>query len=129
MASGTPGTTKPVIPSSMTSGTEPDLKAMTGVPQAMASIMTRPNGSGQSIGNSNAAAPARNCRFIIDRADELDLCPVDLRFKLFLEIFPFAPRHFCCDTKRHFGGMGNPNGGFRSFLRRQPAQESEVGAG
>jgi hypothetical protein len=52
------------MPSSITSGTEPDLKAMTGVPHAMASIMTRPNGSGQSIGNSSAAAPARNCRFV-----------------------------------------------------------------
>ena len=30
---------------------------MTGVPQARASIITRPNGSGQSIGKSNAVAP------------------------------------------------------------------------
>jgi hypothetical protein len=59
--------------------------------------------------------------FIVDLADELDLCPVDLRFKLFLEIFPFAPRHFCCDTKRHFGGMRNPNGGLRSFLMQTNA--------
>ena len=33
---------------------------MTGVPHAIASIMTRPNGSGQSMGKSSAAAPARN---------------------------------------------------------------------
>ena len=46
-----------------TSGTDPDLKAITGVPHAIASIMTRPNGSGQSIGKSTAAAPARNCSF------------------------------------------------------------------
>ena len=37
-------------------GTAPRRHAMTGVPQAIASIMTRPNGSGQSIGNSSAAA-------------------------------------------------------------------------
>ena len=30
------------------------------VPQAIASIMTRPNGSGQSIGNRSARAPPRN---------------------------------------------------------------------
>ena len=47
-------TTNPVTPSSITSGTEPLRQAMTGVPQAMASIITRPNGSGQSMGNSRA---------------------------------------------------------------------------
>ena len=36
----------PVTPSSMTSGAEPLRNAMTGVPQAIASIMTIPNGSG-----------------------------------------------------------------------------------
>ena len=34
---------------------------MIGVPHAMASIITNPNGSGQSIGNNNAVAFARNC--------------------------------------------------------------------
>src|SRR6516165_9411206 len=36
---------------------EPRLNAITGVPQAIASIMTRPNGSGQSIGTNNVIAP------------------------------------------------------------------------
>ena len=53
-ASSMLSTTKPVTPSSITSGTEPLRQAMTGVPQAMASIMTRPNGSAQSMGNSRA---------------------------------------------------------------------------
>jgi len=48
--------TKPVTPWSMTSGTEPRRKAITGVPHAMDSAMTIPNGSGQSIGNTSAAA-------------------------------------------------------------------------
>ena len=39
------------------------MKAITGVPQAMLSIITRPNGSGQSIGNSSACAPDRNAGF------------------------------------------------------------------
>ena len=67
-------TTKPVTPSSMTSGTEPLRKATTGVPQASASIITRPNGSGQSIGNSKAQALPRNSSFVraADFADELD---------------------------------------------------------
>ena len=54
---------KPVTPSSTTSGTEPRRQATTGVPQAMASIMARPNGSGQSIGNRSAAASPRNADF------------------------------------------------------------------
>ena len=37
-----------------TSGTDPQLKAMLGVPQAMASIMDKPKGSGQSIGKREA---------------------------------------------------------------------------
>jgi hypothetical protein len=54
---------KPVTPWSITSGTEPRLNAITGVPHAMASIITRPNGSDQSIGNSSALAPDRNSGF------------------------------------------------------------------
>ena len=46
----------------MISGTEPRGYAMTGVPKAIDSIMTRPKGSGQSMGNSRARAPPRNSR-------------------------------------------------------------------
>ena len=49
-------TRKPVTPCSMISGSAPDGKAMTGVPAAMDSAMTRPNGSGQRIGKSVAIA-------------------------------------------------------------------------
>lgn len=59
----TSSTMKPVRPSSIISGTEPRLKATTGVPHAMASIMTRPNGSGQSIGNRRPSAPLRKSDF------------------------------------------------------------------
>ena len=38
-------TIKPVTPSSTTSGTEPRRIAITGVPQAIASIIAKPNGS------------------------------------------------------------------------------------
>src|SRR5947207_13876744 len=41
-------TPNPVMPCSITSGTEPLRKAITGVPHAIASIITRPKGSGQS---------------------------------------------------------------------------------
>ena len=60
IASGMEPTMNPVRPSSTTSGTEPPRNAITGVPHAKASIITRPNGSGQSIGNSSAVASPRN---------------------------------------------------------------------
>ena len=63
IASSMVSTMAPVTPSSMISGTEPQRNASTGVPQAMASIMERPNGSGQSTGNSSACASPRNCVF------------------------------------------------------------------
>ena len=49
---------KPRFPVETISGTEPHGKAITGVPQAIASIITNPNGSGQSMGNSRALAPS-----------------------------------------------------------------------
>src|SRR5215469_3881254 len=59
-ASSSEFTMNPLMPCSTTSGTEPRFQAMTGVPQAIASIITRPKGSGQSMGNSSARAWARN---------------------------------------------------------------------
>ena len=55
-------TTNPVTPSSTTSGTEPCRMATTGVPQAMASIITSPNGSGQVMGKRKACACANSSR-------------------------------------------------------------------
>ena len=71
----TSSTMKPVTPCSTISGAEPRLKATTGVPQAIASIITRPNGSGQSIGVSKADGAAQELRLarVVDLADELDV--------------------------------------------------------
>ena len=44
----------------MISGVDPSRQAITGVPQALASIITNPKGSGQSIGNNRARALARS---------------------------------------------------------------------
>ena len=59
-ASSSLATMRPVTPSSTISGTEPHGNAITGVPHAIASIMTSPKGSGQSIGNISARALPRN---------------------------------------------------------------------
>ena len=49
----------PLTPCSITSGTAPQRVAITGVPHAIDSIITRPNGSSHSIGKSVAVAPNR----------------------------------------------------------------------
>ena len=46
----------PVTPWSITSGTAPQRVAITGVPQAIDSIITRPNGSCHEIGKTVARA-------------------------------------------------------------------------
>jgi hypothetical protein len=66
---------KPVTPGSTTSRTEPQSQATTGVPQAMASIITRPNGSGQSIGNSSAAAWPRKSDLRVSSISPMNSTP------------------------------------------------------
>ena len=65
----------PVTPFSSTSGTEPFSNAMTGVPQAIASIITSPNGSRQAIGKQEAGGIAQKLLLLIlaNLADELDV--------------------------------------------------------
>jgi hypothetical protein len=58
----------PVTPSTTTSGTDPRRIATTGVPHAIASIMTRPNGSSQQIGNSITQARDSRSRLAIASA-------------------------------------------------------------
>ena len=53
----------PLTPSSITSGTAPKRVAMTGVPQAIDSIITSPNGSSHSIGKRVARACCNSSTF------------------------------------------------------------------
>src|ERR1700761_5535063 len=53
----------PVTPSATTSGTEPRFSATTGVPQAMASIITMPNGSSPRAGDIRQGARPARLRF------------------------------------------------------------------
>ena len=60
--------TNPVTPSTTTSGTAPPRSATTGVPQAIASIITIPNGSSHCTGNSRQRAPASSRRLAVASA-------------------------------------------------------------
>ncbi len=65
-------TMKPVTPSSITSGTEPQRKAITGVPQAIASIITSAEGFGPVDREQQGARIAEEFGLsaIVDLADE-----------------------------------------------------------
>ena len=92
-ASSSEVTMKPVTPWSTISGTAPQRHATTGVPQAMASIMTRPNGSGQSMGNRTAAALPRNVDFSLSPISPRNSIPGSLsRGSITLAKWPGQPR-------------------------------------
>ena len=81
-------TRKPVTPCSTISGAEPSGKAITGVPQASDSSITRPNGSGQRIGISNAARAPEEVALAhsVGLADVLDAVPAELRLHVLGEV-------------------------------------------
>ena len=120
-----------MTPGSITSGVEPQRQATTGVPQAIASIITRPKGSGQSIGNSSASAPPRNADFcaVADLADELDQRIVQQRLDLFVEIGGVGRVDLGGDLQRHAQPLGDGDGPVGALLRRDAAQEGQIAAG
>src|SRR5215472_14590376 len=128
MAPLTSSTTKPVSPSSTISGAEPRLKAITGVPQAIASIMTRPNGSGQSIGTNNVIAPLKNS----DLSRSL-ISPIYSQFfagqnrlDLLFEVILVGFVHLGGNLERHAAMLGNADGEIDALFRRDAAQKCEI---
>ena len=119
---------KPVTPSSITSGAEPQPKATTGVPQAMASIITRPKGSGQSIGNSSAVGAAEEGGLlrVADLADELDQRIVQQRLDLLAEIVRVGGVDLGGDLQRHAEALGDGDRPVGPLLRRDAAEEGEI---
>ena len=85
--SSAPSRRKPVTPSATSSGAAPQFVVTTGVPHAMASTMTRPNGSGQRIGNSMRTRAAEQLDLLLVRhvLEELDVV-AEQRLDLVLEV-------------------------------------------
>ena len=107
------------MPASMISATEPRRKASTGVPHAMASIMTRPNGSGQSTGKRTArASPRKSDLFaLVDLPDKLDTGQVEQRHDALAEIGFIDLIHLGRDLQRHTQRLRYLNGPVGSFFR------------
>jgi hypothetical protein len=73
---------------------------MHGVPQDIASIMTIPKGSGQSIGNNSARALPRKSHFcgFTDFAYKLDIAAREQRLDVRFEIVSIHAIDFCGDA-------------------------------
>ena len=105
---------------------------MTGVPQAMASIMTRPKGSGQSIGKSSARGAAEEGRLVAlaDLADVVDQrVGPDQGLDLRLPVGEVGVVDLGGDPERHAGAPGDLDGAVGPLLGRDAAEEGEIAAG
>ena len=124
-------TTKPVTPSSTISGIAPSCQTMTGVPKAIASMTTSPNGSGQSIGKTSAAALAEELRLLrlVDLADIFDRVAVDQRLDRLAEIGWIVVVDLGGDLQLHAGAAGDLDGAVGPLVARQPAEEGEIRLG
>ena len=122
-------TTKPVTPSSINSGTAPRLNAITGAPQAMASIMTSPKGSGQSIGTISAMARLREFGLLRvgDLPNEFDIRFGEKRLDHLLEIVLIDCIDFGRDLERQSAALGDVDRAINPLLRRNATQKSEIG--
>ena len=119
---------KPVTPSSTISGIAPLSQAMTGVPQAIASITTSPNGSGQSIGNNSAAALPRKAAFSASPISPIysTSIAVDQRLDRVVEIGAIVVADLGGDLELQPGPPGDLDGAVGPLVARQPAEEGEV---
>ena len=131
IASSSLSTTKPLTPSSIISGTDPRPNAITGVPQAMASIITKPKGSGQSIGNSSAAAPRSRSSLasVVEFAHELDLLAIDDRLQTLLVVSGLGPRDFSRHPQGHTRCTRQADCDLRTLFAGQPAKKREICSG
>ena len=103
IASSMVSTMAPVMPSSTISGTEPQRKASTGVPQAMASIMDEPERLRPVDGKQQRLRVAQELRLllIVDLADEFNARAREQRFDLRPEIDLVGAVHLGGDLERN----------------------------
>ena len=116
----------------ITSGTEPRGRAITGVPQARASIITRPKGSGQSIGKSRAQRAAEQRRLVVvaDLAEELDPRVVEQRLDVLARSSRDRPASTLAAMRSRMPARcATRIAAIGALLRRDAAEEQQVVAG
>src|SRR5262245_4632391 len=127
-ASSLLSTTKPVSPSSTISGAAPPLNAITGVPQASASMNTNPKRSGQAVGASSAMAPLRKLDFSASPISPMySTSGGREQFAYFgFEIVAVDRVDLGCDLQRHAAALGDPDRLIDSLFRRNPTEKGKV---
>ncbi|MDC4226236.1 MAG: hypothetical protein MPW15_18780 [Candidatus Manganitrophus sp.] len=119
---------KPVVPWTKISLTEPQGRAITGVPQASDSIMTKPNGSGQSIGKRSANASPRKSFFSLSPISPIN----SIRGGLIkgritgVEIIAILVADLGRDLQRNADLLSDGDGEIGSFFRGNPSEKSKV---
>ena len=131
MASSSESTTKPVTPSSSTSGTEPPRNATTGVPHSERldhheTEWLRPIDRKQQ---RRCAAEKRRLLGLADLADVLDQRVLQQMTNVAFEVFAIGGIHFGRDLERLFAGDGDRNGAIDTLLPRDSAEEGEIASG
>ena len=103
---------------------------MTGVPAARDSIITRPKGSGQSLGNSVAAAPAKKLGFWRSSSSPTKVASwTEQRLDLALEVLDVHRVDLGGDVQRSARAPGDLDGQGRALLGADAPDEREVLAG
>jgi hypothetical protein len=103
---------------------------MVGVPHAIASIMTSPNGSGQSIGNTSASAPPKNRLFLVvaNLADEVHERIGEEVRDIAIEIDAVDRIDLGRDANRYARAFGDRDGTVGPFLGADSTDEREIAA-
>src|SRR5882757_1919461 len=117
-ACGSFSTMNPVTPFSSTSGTDPLLYAITGVPQAMASIIQTERLAPRDR-KQQGGGIAQKFAFLTlaDFADEFDVALRQQRLDRGPVVFPIDLVDLGRYLERHAGLRGNSDGRIRSFFR------------
>ena len=120
----------PVVPSVTTSGAAPSGKASTGVPQAMASIMTMPKGSFHRMGKRRADGPGQQLELaLVGHLAQVDGVGAEQGLHLLGEVL-HLPRlaHLGGHQDPHAGPPGDLDGPVAALVVGHPAEEQDVGA-
>src|ERR1700722_10293742 len=101
----------------MISGIEPQRNASTGVPHAMALVITSPNGSGQSTGNNRAAASPKNLAFSRSLISPMNSTPgPSISEYLVAEVLFIDLVHLGCDLQWDASSARNPDCAIRTLF-------------
>jgi hypothetical protein len=102
---------------------------MTGVPHAIDSIITSPNGSGQSIGKSSAyALPRKECLLLLatEFSDKFHQLMIEQWLNFIFHVFAIRIIDLSGNLDFHLCAFGYLDSFIDTLFRANPAQEGEI---